>query len=136
MTPDQQSPLTLEFHPEAIEGDEVSEPIAIIEPSFQHDGRIFVGLHPFGKRVGLHLLPADAERVRNHLSKLLMDRPEPEELPSEGGIDWEARLRESAQRVLVEERKAAKKREPLLGHFRLEWQIGRFVFVMGTEQRD
>lgn len=127
------TPLTMEFAPEPLEGDEHSVPIVVMEPSFQHPGRIFVGVHPFGKRLGLHLLPSDAKKVRDHLSKLLL---EPEaELPAEtpappSSADWQARIRAAAERA----QKAKKKRR--LGHFRFEAQIGRLVIVLGTQQDD
>lgn len=152
MTSDDQprTPLTLEFAPEPLDGDEHSVPIAIAEPSFQHSGRIFIGVHPFGKRLGLHLLPADARRLRDHLSKLLLEPEGATGLPAdyeppaqltaqsplddtpteERSTDWQARIAAAAERTI------AKKRERKLGHFRFEAQVGRFVIVIGSINDD
>jgi hypothetical protein len=44
------------------------------------------GVHPFGRRVGNHMLPDDVRKLRDHLSKLLME-PEPEDGTP---VDWQA----------------------------------------------
>lgn len=134
VTDEPQSPLTMEFTPEPAFENDPSLPIVAIEPSFQKDGRIFVAVHPFGKRVGLHLLPAEVTRIRNHLTKLLMEKPEDEEPPATPHPDWQDRIEAAAQRARAAEKPPKKPRKPLLGHFRLEWQIGRFVLVIGTSR--
>lgn len=73
-------PLTLAFKPDNLRDDDPNydyEAIALVQPSMEEEGRIFVGINPFGKAVGVHMLPEDARRVRDHLSKLLLE-PEPE----------------------------------------------------------
>lgn len=72
-----QMPLTLEFTPDwhtedEIEG-EILDGIVLVQPSRGEEGRIFVGVNPFGKRVGCHLLPEEARRVRDHLNVLLLE---------------------------------------------------------------
>lgn len=78
MTPDQPAmPLTLEFTPENLYQDEetaeILEGIVLVQPSRKEEGRIFVGVNPFGKNVGCHLLPEEARRVRDHLNILLLE---------------------------------------------------------------
>lgn len=121
------TPLTLEFAPEPLEDDNESKPIVVCEPSFQHDGRIFLGVHPFGRRVGNHMLPDDVRRLRDHLSKLLM---EPEE---EDGIDWQARIRQAAERVAAVEKKPKRRWGPA---FRLEFRWGQLEGILGRSRRD
>lgn len=136
------TPLTLEFEPDPLEGDELSAPIAVVEPSFQHPGRIFVGVHPYGKRLGLHLLPSDAKKVRDHLSKLLLDPEGETGLPADyeppaaesPSTDWHARIKAAAERAVETKREVQKARK--LGHFRFEAKYGRFVIVVGTSNDD
>jgi hypothetical protein len=132
------TPLTLEYSPEAPdeESAEGSAPVIIVEPSFRHPGTIFIGIHPFGKRLGVHLMPADAERVRNHLSKLLMEEgPTPEESAGEG-VDWTERIEQAAKRQIAEKRaektkkKRRRRRKPL--QFRLEFSVGKVQGIIGT----
>jgi hypothetical protein len=120
------TPLTLEFVPEPIEDDTQSRPIVVAEPSFQHDGRIFLGVHPFGRRVGNHMLPDDVRRLRDHLSKLLMEPVE--EAPAAEGeqIDWQERIRQAVARQQRPKRR--RKRGPF---FRVEFEWGGIQGVMG-----
>jgi hypothetical protein len=70
-------PLTLAFAPEQIDDEESPlSPLVLIQPSMEEEGRIFIGVNPFGKAVGCHVLPDEARRIRDHLSKLLLDSPE------------------------------------------------------------
>ena len=120
------TPLTLEFVPEPLDDDKESRPIVVAEPSFQHDGRIFLGVHPFGRRVGNHMLPDDVRKLRDHLSKLLMEQPEDAPAAAEGEhIDWQARIRQAA----AEKRpKRRRKRGPF---FRVEFEWGGIQGVLG-----
>ena len=143
MTPTEEprTPLTLEYVPEGLEDDQHSKPVIIIEPSFQHPGRIFVGVHPFGKRLGCHLLPEDAQRIRNHLGKLLMESGG-EELPA-SAPDWAQRIEAAAKRAqaggqrtgrtrlinFVKRPKRPRWKKPLL--FRLEFRVGNVEGVVG-----
>ena len=122
------TPLTLEFAPETPDSDPSARPIIVVEPSFTYPGTIFVGAHPLGKenRLGVHLLPADAEAVRNHLSKLLTDPEDDPETPKED-IDWVSRIDAAVRRRIAKERR----RKPLL-NFRVEFQVGRIQGVFGT----
>lgn len=72
----QRTPLTLEFSPADTETE--GEPYVVIEPSFEHGGHIFMGVHPLGLRVGCHLTETEARTIRDHLTKLLHEKPEPE----------------------------------------------------------
>jgi hypothetical protein len=82
-------PLTLAFKPDDGKGDDSDyrqagyEAIAIVQPSMEEEGRIFVGINPFGKPVGVHMLPDEARRVRDHLSKLLLEPEAVEEVARE-----------------------------------------------------
>lgn len=125
------TPLTLEFAPERLEGDTQAKPVAVIEPSFQHDGRIFIGIHPFGRRLGLHVLPDDARRIRDHLSKLLLE-PTPE-VPAEDraeAVDWQQRIRDAAERAAASKRPPRRPKRKRL-QFRLEFSIGSIQGVVG-----
>jgi hypothetical protein len=81
--PHREIPLTLAFKPDDGKSDDSAyrqagyEAIAIVQPSMEEEGRIFVGINPVGKNMGVHMLPEDARRVRDHLSKLLLE-PEAE----------------------------------------------------------
>lgn len=79
-------PLTLAFKPDNLKGDDPEydfEAVAIVQPSMEEEGRIFVGVNPFGKAVGVHMLPEEARRVRDHLSKLLLEPEAVEEVARE-----------------------------------------------------
>ena len=134
MTEEQRTPLTLEYTPDAPEEERNNGvlPVVVCEPSFRYPGTIFLGVHPFGKRLGCHLLPADAERLRNHLSKLLMDPGPPIEgdPESQEGIDWGERI-EQAARTRRPSPTVKKKRRKRL-QFRLEFALGRVKGVVGT----
>ena len=124
------TPLTLEYEPEGLDDDTDAKPFIVIEPSFQHHGRIFIGIHPMGKRFGCHLLPEDAQRVRDHLSKLLMT--EPPALPEGEAVDWKQRIEAAAQRAQTTKPKRRRKlKRPKLA-FRFEFALGRFQGVVGT----
>lgn len=133
MTDEPRTPLTLEYHPEGLEGDPGTAPVIIVEPSFAHPGRIFVGIHPLGhvpdvKRAGVHLLPDDARRVMQHLAKLLMEDP-PE--IDEGTVNWQARIEDAVERT-----RGGRIRLPKINlrpQFRLEFEVGRFAGVLGTK---
>ena len=140
MTEEPRTPLTLEYAPDAPEEEQSQGvlPVIVVEPSFRYPGTIFMGIHPFGKRLGCHLLPADAERVRNHLSKLLMDPGAPVEAgdpEQQGGVDWSKRIEQAAVRQIAAKRQAEKpkkrrRRRPL--QFRLEFSLGKVQGVVGT----
>ena len=69
-------PLTLHFEPEPINDGRPEmpfKPIVVVQPSRDEEGRIFIGVNPFGKNVGCHLLPDEARRIRDHLNKLLLE---------------------------------------------------------------
>jgi hypothetical protein len=71
-------PLTLAFTPDNIKDDDPEYPYsatAIVQPSMEQEGRIFVGVNPFGKPVGVHMLPEEARKIRDHLSLLLLEPP-------------------------------------------------------------
>lgn len=140
MTDEPRTPLTLEFQPDNIddgtEGMEDFTPIVICEPSFQASGRIFVGVNPVGKRLGVHLLPDDARRVRDHLSKLLME-PTPEAAPEPGAETPEERIARAFTRHQTRTddppvRRKRRKRAPFKREFRIEFQIGRVQGVLGS----
>jgi len=137
VTDEPRTPLTLEYSPEGLEDDDPQVlPVVVVEPSFAHPGRIFVGIHPLGrvrnvKRAGVHLLPEDARRVMNHLAKLLMESPEVPEGDEGSKVDWQARIEQAAQRVR-EERPKKRVRVRRKPEFRLEFQIGRYAGVIGT----
>ena len=120
MTDEPRTPLTLEYVPVVPDEEEAKgvKPLIVAEPSFSYPGTIFVGVHPFGKRLGCHLLPGDAERLRNHLSKLLMEEQE-----SPGPIDWQTR---------DEPPQPSKSRRRFPIQFRFEFAFGRFQGVVGT----
>jgi hypothetical protein len=94
-------PLTLAFKPDDGKGDDPEyraagyEGIAIVQPSMEEEGRIFMGVNPFGKPVGVHMLPEDAERIRDHLSLLLLDKPDEEESPE----SLQSRIDRAVERV-------------------------------------
>lgn len=121
-TPERYTPLTLEFAPTLVEGDEVSKPVAVCEPSLEHNGRIFLGVHPLGRRLGLHLLPEEARHIRDHLSKLLL---EPEAEAPQPPVNWQKRIAEAAERT--------KKRKRF--QFRIEFSIGSVQGVLGRVDR-
>jgi hypothetical protein len=131
---EQRTPLTLEYAPDSPEEELEAglRPVIVIEPSFKYAGMIYIGVHPFGKRLGCHILPADAERVRNHLSKLLMDA---NDAPAEGdpetqrSVDWSQRIEQAAERAV--KRPTRRRRKPFL--FRFEFALGRVQGVIGTE---
>ena len=134
MTDKPRTPLTLEYSPEGLEGDQ-TKPVVIVEPSFAHPGRIFVAIHPLGhvrnvKRAGVHLLPEDARRVMQHLAKLLMESP-PEIEEGASAIDWQARIEQAARRV-----SKPRARVRLRPEFRLEFKIGRFAGIIGTQANE
>lgn len=117
------TPLTLEFSPEPLDDDDKTSPIVICEPSFQHDGRIFLGVHPFGLRVGrvgLHMLPDDVRALRDHLNVLLMEPPE------DDAIDWSQRIQAAAERV-----SAPNKKRPKRIIFRMEFSFFGIQGVIG-----
>ena len=118
------TPLTLEYEPVVPDEEEAKgvKPLIVAEPSFTYPGTIFVGVHPFGKRLGVHLLPGDAERLRNHLSKLLMEEESSEV------IDWQERDETAAAR----RPEPSKPRLRLPIQFRFEFAFGRFQGVVGT----
>lgn len=144
-------PLTLAFEPENMENPNVPDewkPIVLIQPSAEEAGRIFAGINPFGKAVGVHLLPEEAARVRDHLSKLLLepdkvaeaapaapnhiDRIAAELRSDEPRIDWSEKIAAAAQRATARTpeqtltRASAKRTKAgRWFQFRLEFHIGR-----------
>lgn len=137
MADEPRTPLTLEYSPEGLDNDDQSKPVIIVEPSFAHPGRIFVGIHPLGnlqrvKRAGVHLLPDDARRVMNHLAKLLMELPP--EIEEDGtAIDWQARIEEAAQRARAPKPARVRAYARLRPEFRFEFKLGRLAGVIGTQ---
>jgi hypothetical protein len=144
-------PLTLAFKPDDGKGDDPEyraagyEGICIAQPSMEEEGRIFVGVNPYGKPVGVHMLPEDAQRLRDHLSKLLL---EPDALPVDEGAgatgeEWTpeellayrarqevpARAQRPRDRVtgVTHTRKLPRPSlRKLLPQFRIEFKLGRF----------
>lgn len=108
MTPEtpehREIPLTLAFKPDDGKGDDPSyrdagyEGIAIVQPSMEQEGRIFMGVNPFGKPVGVHMLPEDAQRVRDHLSMLLLE-PEPESESDDAPESLQSRIDRAVART-------------------------------------
>jgi hypothetical protein len=129
VTPDQptpQTPLTLEYFPEtASEDPDEGQPVIIAEPSFKYDGRVFVGVQPLGRRIGCHLAPADAKKLRDHLSKLLLEPVPPE--AEEPHPDWQKRIEAAAQRA---QKRQIRLRLPV--KFRFEFELGSIQGVIGT----
>lgn len=130
ITPEPRTPLTLEFAPE-IPDDETSHsaPIVVCEPSFRHAGAIFLGAHPLGPthRLGVHLAPDEARRVRDHLNKLLMEPGEPRDptYVESGRPSMVTRAVERYRRRRL--RRKGRKRFV----FRTEFQIGDIQGVIG-----
>lgn len=137
MTPEPRTPLSLEFSPASIEGyeDDQRPGLVVAEPSFEVPGRVFIGANPFGKRMGLHLLPEEVRRLRDHLTKLLMEKPS--EAPGEPStpidqyirrddappVDWQERIIAAARRVRQE--------KPKWFLFKVEFQFGDIQGVIG-----
>lgn len=132
----QRTPLSLEFTPSTnIEG---LEPIAVVEPSFRTAGSIFVGIHPMGHRIGVDLTAHEARTVRDHLTKLLMEKPPKGERPVERAPQawepdtekaeyWRNKIAAAAEKQM--ERKLTPKRSRFA--FRLVGRIGNVEFVIG-----
>lgn len=127
-TAEPRTPLTLEFTPE-IPDDETShsDPLVVCEPSFRHSGAIFLGAHPLGPthRLGVHLAPEEARRVRDHLNKLLMEPTAPRD-PTHVESGRPPLLERLKQRRAL--RKARRRKRFL---FRTEFQIGDIQGVIG-----
>ena len=85
-------PLTLTFTPEDSILDETTgeslEGIVIAQPSRKEEGMLYLGVNPFGKTVGCHLLPEEARRLRDHLNILLLE-------PSDATADLDAAVAEA-----------------------------------------
>lgn len=149
MTPEhREMPLTLAFSPEKIGGkpeDDQLQPIVLVQPSAEEEGRIFIGVNPFGKAVGCHVLPEDAARIRDHLAKLLLepsdapydeDAPLPPE-PDEGSF-MERRGADIAKAAAATQRfrrprRLQRAREGVrraLPQFRLEFKWGSFEALL------
>jgi hypothetical protein len=124
------TPLTLEYAPETVEDDPHSKPVVIIEPSMTHAGRIFVGIHPYGRRHGCHLLPEDAQRVYKHLGKLLME--DPTDFDPSQAVDWKARIEEAAARQQPKPSLKLPQIQWPRPMFRIEFKFGRVQGVIGT----
>lgn len=147
MTSEPRTPLTLEFQPDNVTGEDTPEdftPIVVCEPSFSDPGRIYLGVNPVGHRLGVHLLPEEARRIRDHLTKLLMEQPggAEEDDPTEGlrlvRPDYKPKRPESIQSRLeraVDRAKAAKPEAKITKgkrfQFRLEFRIGSVQGVIG-----
>lgn len=139
-------PLTLAFEPDNMDNPGIPDefkPIVLVQPSMEEAGRIFAGINPFGKAVGVHLLPEEAKRVRDHLSKLLLEPDEVAAAYKERTLDvpegesMESRMARAIQRAREREatpeeklagvtKKKAKKR---WFQFKLELKIGRMQGV-------
>jgi len=137
-------PLTLEFTPENLYQDEetaeILEGIVLVQPSRKEEGRIFIGVNPFGKNVGCHLLPEEARRVRDHLNILLLE-PDAEDVTEKADAAVEAhkariwtpeqllayKQRREAPRFIAGRRTLAKLPRP---QFRLEFKWGAFEALL------
>ena len=129
MTPQPRTPLSMEFVPEPPE-DHDPFGLVVAEPSFEVPGRIFVGSAPVDKRVGLHLIPEDARRLRDHISKLLWEAQEGTETPIDAHLDREAPVeRVDWQKRIQAAVSRARKRKWFL--FKVEFQFGDIQGVIG-----
>lgn len=130
MTPTPQTPLSLEFTPDDL-GELDGQGIVRAEPSVQEDGRIFITVFPQETAYGCHMVPDEVKRLRDHLSTLLLDPsggdepPVADKSPQER---WEERINAAVDRVKSQKPKRRK------GHFRLEFQVGRLLCVIGTKR--
>jgi hypothetical protein len=127
-SPEQRTPLTLEFTPDNLDDPTAPEgavPIVVCEPSFQAGGRIFLGVNPVGARLGVHMLPAEVAKLRDHLNKLLMEPPG--DAPSPGtGEPIQSRIDRAVERIKNERAK-----RPGRFQFRFEFRAGKIQGVVG-----
>lgn len=114
MTDPRDMPMTLHFVPDNIAipelGDDI-KPVVVVQPSAV-DGRIFMGVNPYGEVVGVHLLAEDAARIRDHLNLLLWDKPDDEEA-EEGAETVQSRINRAVDRLQEEKAKEAAKPLPI-----------------------
>jgi hypothetical protein len=112
MTDAREMPMTLYFEPENIDVPELgpdAKSVVIIQPSAV-DGRIFMGINPFGKVVGVHVLAEDAARIRDHLNLMLWDQPEGTD---EGAEEVASRINRAVERLQADKESEASKPLPI-----------------------